>query len=256
MHFFSRRNASLALSLAAVGVLAACGDDVVVPVTPPPAVTISITPQAVTLNPGATATLSVQIAGGNPTPTLASCTSGASGVATATASGSSCSVTAVGSGSTTITATTSTGESASAAITVNQLPAALGDLTVSPATAALSVGQNVTLVPNANPASSAVTTTYTYVSSAPAIASVNSTGVVTAASAGTATITVTANGSGTGFTSATRTFGVTINVSNAPPALTGLTVSPMSLTLATGATGQLTSSVTQPAGATAAAISY
>ena len=59
MHFFSRRNASLALSLAAVGVLAACGDDVTVPVAPPAPVVVSITPQAVTLNPGSTATLSV-----------------------------------------------------------------------------------------------------------------------------------------------------------------------------------------------------
>ncbi len=256
MHFFSRRNASLAFSLAAVGVLAACGDDVTVPVAPPPPVTISITPQAVTLNPGATATLSVQITGGDPTPTLQSCTSGATGVATAAVSGSSCTVTAVASGSTTITATTTGGQSASAAVTVNQLPAALGDLTVSPNTAALSVGQAVTLVPNANPAGAGVTTNFTYVSSASTVASVNANGVVTAVAPGTATITVTATGTGTGFSPATRTFGVTINVSAAPPSLTGLTVSPTALTIATGGTGQLTAAVTQPAGATAATITY
>lgn len=255
MTFFSRRNASLALSLAAIGVLAACGDDVTVPVVIQPTV-VSITPQAVTLNPGASATLSVQITGGDPTPTLASCTSSNTAVATAAVAGSSCSVTAVASGSTTITATTSDAKSASASVTVNQLPAALGQLSVSPATAALSVGQKVTLVPNANPAGSGVTTTYSYVSSSSSIASVNSTGEVTAVAAGTATITVTATGTGAGFTASTRTFGVTINVSNAPPALTALTVSPSSLTLATGGTGQLTSSVTQPAGATAAAITY
>lgn len=256
MHFFSRRNASLALGLAAVGVLAACGDDVTVPVAPPAPVVISITPQAVTLNPGASATLSVQITGGDPTPTLASCTSGASGVATATVSGNSCTVTAVGSGSTTITATTSGNQSASAAVTVNQLPSALGQLTVSPATAALSTGQTVTLVPNANPAAAGVTVNTTYVSSNSAIASVSGAGVVTAGTPGTATITVTSTGTGTGFTAATRTFGVTITVSSAPPAMTGLTVQPTALTIATGGTGQLTSSVTQPAGATAATITY
>ena len=256
MHFFSRRNASLALSLAAVGVLAACGDDVTVPVAPPAPVIVSITPQAVTLNPGASATLSVQISGGDPTPTLQSCTTGASGVATAAVSGSSCTVTAVASGSTTITATTSAGQSASAAVTVNQLPAALGQLTVSPATAALSVGQNVTLVPNANPAGAGVTTTFSYVSSSTGVATVSGTGVVTAVAAGTTTITVTATGTGTGFQAATRTFGVTINVSAAPPALTALNVSPASLGVATGGTGQLTASVAQPAGATAATITF
>ena len=256
MHFFSRRNASLALGLAAVGVLAACGDDVTVPVAPPAPVTISITPQAVTLNPGATATLSVQITGGDPTPTLASCSTGASGVATATVSGSNCTVTAVGSGSTTVTATTSAGQSASAAVTVNQLPAALGQLTVSPATAALSTGQTVQLVPNANPAAASVNVATTYASSNTAIASVNAQGVVTAGTPGVATITVTSTGTGTGFAPATRTFGVTINVSAAPPALTALNVQPAALTIATGGTGQLTSAVTQPAGATAATITY
>ncbi len=256
MHFFSRRNASLALSLAAVGVLAACGDDVTVPIDPPPPVVISITPPSVTLNPGNSATLSVQITGGEPTPTLASCASGATGVATAAVSGNNCTVTAVASGSTTITATTSSGQSASAAVTVNSLPSALGDLTVSPSTAALSVGQQVTLVPNANPANSTVNVQYTYLAANTAIATVNSSGVVTAASAGTTTITVTATGTGTGFVAATRTFGVTIQVSNAPPAMTALNVSPASLVIATGGTGQLTSAVTQPAGATAAVITY
>lgn len=256
MHFFSRRNASLALSLAAVGVLAACGDDVTVPVAPPAAVVISITPQAVTLNPGASATLSVQISGGQPTPTLASCASGASGVATATVSGSNCTVTAVGSGSTTITATTSTGQSASAAVTVNQLPSALGQLTVSPATAALTSGQTIQLVANPNAAAPAVSVAYTYVSSNTAIATVNSSGLVTAASQGVATITVTATGTGAGHAAATRTFGVTINVVSAPPAITSLSASPASLALATGGVAQVAASVQQPTGAPAAAITF
>jgi uncharacterized protein YjdB len=256
MHFFSRRNASLALSLAAVGVLAACGDDVTVPVAPPAPVVVSITPQAVTLNPGSTATLSVQISGGDPTPTLASCASGAAGVATAAVSGSGCTVTAVAAGSTTITATTSTGQQASAAVTVNSLQAALGELTVSPAIANLVSGQNLTLVPNANAASNAVNVTYTYATAAAAIATVNGSGVVTAVAPGTTTITVTATGTGAGFSAATRTFGVTVNVSAAAPAISSLNVQPTSLSLATGSTGALTANATQPAGATAATYSY
>ncbi len=256
MHFFSRRNASLALSLAAVGVLAACGDDVTVPVAPPAPVVVSITPQAVTLNPGSTATLSVQISGGDPTPTLASCATGASGVATAVAANGACTVTAVAAGSTTITAITSAGQQASAAVTVNALQAALGTLTVSPAVANLVSGQNLTLVPNASPASNAVNVTYTYATAAAAIATVNGTGVVTAVAPGTTTITVTATGTGAGFSAATRTFGVTVNVSAAAPAISSLNVQPTSLSLATGSTGALTSNATQPAGATAATYSY
>ncbi len=256
MHFFSRRNASLALSLAAVGVLAACGDDVTVPIAPPAPVTISITPSLVTLNPGQTGTLSVQIAGGDPTPTLASCTSSSTSVVTAAVSGNSCAVTAVASGNATVTATTSGNQQASAAVTVNQLPSALGQLSVSPATAALSVGQNVSLVPNANPAGASVTTTFGYVSSTPAVATVSGSGVVTAVAPGTTTITVTATGTGAGFSAATRTFGVTINVSMAPPSMTALNVSPNALVIATGRTATLSASVSQPAGATAATISY
>ena len=255
MHFFSRRKASLVLSLTAVGVLAACGDDVTVPVEPPPPVGIGITPQNVTLNPGGTATLAVQITGGNPTPTLASCTSANTAVATAAVSGSSCTVTAVASGSTTITAATSAGQAASANVQVAQLPSALGDLTVSPSTAALSVGRTVTLVPNANPGQG-VATTFTYVSSASSIATVNASGVVTAVAPGTATITVTANGTGTGFAPATRTFGVTIEVSAAPPSISALTIQPASLQIPVGQQQQLTADVDQPAGATAATVTY
>jgi formylglycine-generating enzyme required for sulfatase activity len=175
-------------------------------------VTVSVSPQNLTLNPGASATLAVQITGGNPTPTLASCTSGSAAVATAAVSGSNCTVTAVNPGNTTVTATTSAGQAASAALQVVALPSALGALTVAPATASLDVGQSVLLVPNANPAAPSVTVVYTFTSSDNARATVNAAGVVTAVAPGTAVITVTATGSGTGYTPTTRTFGVAITV--------------------------------------------
>lgn len=256
MTFFSRRNASLALSLAAVGVLAACGDDVTVPIAPPTPVSISITPQAVTLNPGQTGTLSVQITGGAPTPTLQACQSASAAVATAAVAGNTCTVTAVASGNTTVTATTTTGQSASAAVTVNQLPAALGELTVSPSTSNLVGGQTLQLVPNPNRAGTAVTVAYQYTSSAPSVASVNAAGLVTAGSVGSAVITVQATGTGAGFSSATRTTTATINVMSAPQGISSLSASPASLALATSGTGSVAASVQQPNGAPAAVITF
>ncbi len=256
MHLFSRRNASLALSLAAVGVLAACGDDVIVPLQPPTPVTISITPQAVTLNPGQTGTLSVQISGGSPTPTLATCASATPAVATAVAAGSVCTVTAVASGNTTVTATTSAGQSASAAVSVNQLPAALGELTITPSMNNLVGGQTVQLVPNPNRASTGVTVAFQYTSSSPSVASVNASGLVTAGTVGNAVITVQATGTGTGFSSATRTTTATVNVLSAPAGVTSLTASPSSLALATSGTGSVAASVLQPTGAPAAVLTF
>ncbi len=256
MTFFSRRNASLALSLAAVGVLAACGDDVTVPIAPPTPVTISITPQAVTLNPGQTGTLSVQISGGDPTPTLASCASNTPAVATAVAAGNICTVTAVASGNTTVTATTSAGQTASAAVSVNTLPAALGELTISPSTSNLVGGQTLQLVPNPNAASTGVTVAYQYTSSNPSVASVNASGLVTAGAVGNAVITVQATGTGTGFSSATRTTTATINVLSAPAGVSALSVSPSSLSLATSGTGSVAASVQQPNGAPAAVLTF
>jgi len=217
MRFFSRRNASLALSLAAVGVLAACGDDVTVPVAPAAPVTVSITPQAISLTPGSTAQLSVQITGGDPTPTLASCASGSAAVATAAVSGNGCRVTAVAAGSTTITATTSAGQAASAAVNVTALPAALTSFTISPSAAELAIGRSQQITPTVN-GGAGVTTTYAYTSSSSAIASVSNSGLITGVAEGTATITVTATGSGAGFASTTLSASATIKVVRPAPA--------------------------------------
>ncbi len=216
MRFFSRRNASLVLSLAAVGVLAACGDDVTVPVAPAAPVTVSITPQAISLTPGSTAQLSVQITGGDPTPTLASCASGSAAVATAAVSGAGCRVTAVAAGSTTITATTSAGQAASAAVNVSAAPAAIGTLSVSPAQASLGIGGTVQLTPVFDKGADAVTTTVSYTSSATSIATVSTSGLVTGVAQGSATVTVNVTGTGAGFSTVTRSAAVAITV--APPA--------------------------------------
>ncbi len=259
MQLFSRKKALVALSLGALTALGACGDDVTVPVAPDPVVVVSITPPSATMNIGESLNFAVQITGGSSTtpPTLSSCTSSNTAVATAAVQAGACRVTALASGNITVTATSSTNQSAAASITVAPAAAAINTLTTSPTTAGISVGQTLTIVPNVNKAAASVAVTYAYASSNAAIASVNATsGVVTAVAPGTATITVTANGSGTGFTTTALTAGVTVNVTAAPPAISGLTVQPSELLLAVGGTGQLSASVTQPAGAPAATITY
>lgn len=251
MQLFSRKKAFAALSLGALFALGACGDDVTVPVAPDAPVVISITPPSATLNIGESSDFAVQITGGPTTgaPTLASCTSSNSAVATAAVQGSACRVTAVASGNVTVTAAASTGNAAAAAITVNPAAAAISNLTTSPTSAGIAVGQTLTIVPNVAKAGSAVAVTYTYASSNSSIASVSG-GVVTAVAPGVATITVTANGSGTGFTTTALTAGVTVTVTAAPAAITGLTVQPTSLVMALGSTAQLTTSTVAASGVT------
>jgi len=259
MQLFSRKKALVALSLGALTALGACGDDVTVPVAPDAPVVVSITPPSATMNIGESLNFAVQITGGSATtpPTLSSCTSSNTAVATAAVQGSACRVTAVASGNITVTAAASTGGSAAASVNVAPAAAAISNLTTSPTTAGLSVGQTLTIVPNVNKAAAAVTVTYAYSSSNAAIASVNATsGVVTAVAPGTATITVTANGSGTGYTTAALTAGVTVNVTAAPPALTGLTVQPTSIAMAVGSVRQISAVVSAAAGITAPTPTY
>ncbi len=246
------------LRLGALTALGACGDDVTVAAPPVNPVVVSITPPSATLNIGETTTLAVQITGGSTTtpPTLASCTSSNTAVATAAVQGSTCRVTAVASGNVSITAAASTGGIAAASITVAPAAAAISNLTTSPTTASIGVGQSVTIVPNVAKAASGVAVTYAYATSSAAIATVSTGGVVTAVAPGTATITVTANGSGTGYTTTALTSGVTVNVTAAPNSITSLTVQPTSLNLALGAVAQLTASVTQPAGAPPVSYTY
>ncbi|WP_309670690.1 Ig-like domain-containing protein [Gemmatimonas sp.] len=247
MQLFSRNKAIVALSLGALA-LGACGDDVTVPVTPNPPITLSITPPSASMNVGEAVNFAVQISGGPSTggPTLASCTTSSATVATAAVSGSSCRVTAVAAGNATVTATASTGQSAAASVTV--APAITG-LTVTPSAASLQVNQTLTLSPSVQPAGR--TATYTYASSSATIASVSTAGVVTAVGTGVATITVTATSGGTSISQA-----VAITVTALPTGIATLNVTPAALALAIGNTAQIGANATQPSGAPAATITY
>jgi|GEM_PF-5236126 len=121
-------------------------------------------------------------------------------------------------------------------------PDAISNLTVSPASASPTVGQTVQLVPSLTTASSAVSVTYSYLSSAPSTAGVSSTGVVTAVAQGSAVISVMANGSGTGTKAATLTSNVAITVVAPPPVVVSL--SPTALSLNVGESGTLSVQIT------------
>ncbi len=263
MQLFSRKKALFAASLVALGGLAACGDDVTVPVAPEPLpdpVVVTISPPNATMNVGEALTFAVQITGGNPTPTLASCTSSNTSVATAAVQGAGCRVSAVASGNVTITAATSAGQSAAAAVTVNTLPAAATGMLISPSAVALARGQTATLtaaLEGARPGVTLGSLTQATSNSAVATATISGSNItITAVAPGTATITITGVASGAGSSNANVSAQVGVTVTEAPGGIAALTVQPTSLALALGSTAQLTAQVTQPTGAPQASITY
>lgn len=265
MHFFSRKKALLTVSLAALGGLAACGDDVTVPVQNTPAV-IMMTPGNAALNIGDVQTFAVQITGGSTTtpPTLATCTSSNAAVATASKDPaiSACKVTAIGTGSATITAATSAGQVTSSSVTVSAQAPSITALTLSPSQASLAPSQKVTITPSFTRGGAANVVSYAYVSSNTAVATVAAPGtngsvVVTAVAPGVATITATVIGAaGNGYAASTLTSAATITVGMFPSGVTSLTVQPTSLNMAVGRSTGLTATVVQPAGAPASVTTY
>lgn len=261
MHFFSRKKALFAASLAALSGLAACGDDVTVPIDP---VVVIITPSNATMNVGESLNFAVQVTGGGTTApaTLNTCTSSNAAVATATKDGSSCKVTAVSAGNATVTAAATTGQVASSAVTVSALTPGITTFTVSPNAATLAPSQTVTITPNVTKPTGAGNATFTYVSSNTSVATVgavatNGSVVVTAVAPGVSTITATASVlAGGGFAASTQTSSATITVGAFPSGITSLTVAPTSMNLAVGRTANITASVAQPAGAPQASIAY
>jgi uncharacterized protein YjdB len=120
-------------------------------------------------------------------------------------------------------------------------------VTVTPATAVLSVGATQQLTPTVAPAN-ATNKTLNYSSDNMAVATVNGSGLVTAIASGSAIITVTTQDG-----AKTATAVVTVNTSNI--AVASVSISPSSATLAVGGTQQLTPTVL-PSNATNKAVSY
>lgn len=120
-------------------------------------------------------------------------------------------------------------------------------ITLSPATATLSVGGTQQLTPTVAPAN-ATNKTVSYSSNNTGIATVNGSGLVTAIASGSATITVTTQD---GNKIATAV--ITVNSSNV--AVTSVSLSPATATLSIGATQQLTPTVL-PNNASNKSVSY
>lgn len=152
------------------------------------------------------------------------------------------SVTPLSDGTTVLTVTIE-GESDTVNLTVNGIvPMDVSTVSVAPSSFTVSTGstQQLTATPrdiNGLPLPGRVVT---WVSSAPSIASVNSSGLVTGVAAGSATITATCEGV-TGTASGTVTGGVT-------PVVTTVTVAPASPTIADDGTQQFTATVRDQSG--------
>jgi uncharacterized protein YjdB len=158
-------------------------------------------------------------------------------------------VTGTGVGTTTITAT-SEGQTGSATVKVILMPVAT--VQVTPATASVVVGQTRQLTATTREASGGTLTgrVVTWASGNPAAATVDGAGLVTAVAAGSAVITATSEGkNGT----------ATITVTNAPPTLVRVILTPNPTSVLVGQTrqfsvsGKFSDSTTAPVTATYAA---
>jgi uncharacterized protein YjdB len=174
-------------------------------VNPPPVVTarVEVTPSSATIAIGGTrqlAAVAFDASGAARTGRSFTWTSSAPGVATVSAAGL---VTAVSGGTATITAADGT-VTGTSAITVTVPPPpppaepapTTASVEVTPAATSIVVGATAPLTATARDAAGAARPgrTFTWQSSAPAVATVDAAGTVTAVSAGSATITATADG--------------------------------------------------------------
>lgn len=165
-------------------------------------------------------------------------------------------ITAVGAGTAIITVTaTSTGNvnysaaTQTALVEVTVLPAPVASVQVTPGTTNLVIGATQQLTTTVRDSVGAPLTgrVATWASSNPAVATVNTTGLITAVAVGTATLTVTVEG-----TIATAL----VSVAPLPSAITSLTVSPNTYSLVVGQTRAVAPVVTKPTGAPNATLTY
>jgi uncharacterized protein YjdB len=162
----------------------------------PTVTSISLSPASATLNVGQTVDITSTANWSNGTSTVPydsylTWTSSAPSVATVNAGGV---VTGVAAGSATITASLG-GVSRSAAITVSATAPTLTSITLNPTSATGSAGQTMDITATGHFSDGSAVTPYdaqvTWASSAPAVATVNASGLVTAVWRGTALITAT-----------------------------------------------------------------
>ena len=178
----------------AVGIVMACGDGGgVTPIPIPVLAAVNVTPTTLTLSIGSTGTITATPVTAAGVPVVGQTVTFSSNAPTKATVNSAGLVTGVAAGTATVTATAGA-FSASVAVTVNSAP--VTQVKVTPLTLTLTVGGTQAL--NAFAADAAGNPvpgiTVTYVSSSPAVATVNVAGVVTAVAVGTDTITASASG--------------------------------------------------------------
>jgi uncharacterized protein YjdB len=209
---------------------------VTVTAAPVPVTGISVTPTTLTVNKGATGTISATVQPANATNKTVSWSSNNIQVATVNEKGE---VTGQNGGQATITATTQDGGfTATCQVTVN-VP--VTGVTLNPTTLSIMEGNESQLSATVAPAD-ASNKSVTWSSSNTNVATVNATGLVLAKAAGTATITVTT-------VDGAKTATCVVTVTAAPVPVTGVVITPEALELEKGATSQLTANVL-PANAT------
>ena len=196
---------------------------------------VSLLEESLTLEEGATATLTATVLPADATDKTVTWSSSNSDVATVSDAGV---VTAVKEGSATITAAAG-GKQAKCTVTVKKGVVSVTGITLSQTSLSLEEGKTAALTATVQP-SDATDKTVAWRSSDKAVATVSSSGVVTAVKEGSATITASAGG---------KQAQCTVTVKKGVVAVTGITLSQTSLSLEEGKTATLTATV-QPSDAT------
>ncbi|MFR0558996.1 Ig-like domain-containing protein, partial [Pseudoscardovia radai] len=198
---------------------------------------VSVSPATVGVKVGTTTQLTATVTPANATDQSLTWISDNASVATVDANGV---VTGVKEGTATITAFTSNGVSGKATVTVSAVSVPVTGVSLSPSNPSVVEGATTRLTATVVPAN-ATDQSLTWISDNQSVATVDQNGVVTGVKEGTAKITAfTKNGvSGT----------VTVTVTAAAIAVTGVTVAPANASVTAGQAVQLTATVT-PANAT------
>ena len=188
-----------------------------VTVTAPAVQSVTVSPQALMLQVGQTATAVATV--NRDAGVSGAVTWTTNNAAVASVNATSGLITAVIPGTAVITATSTADntKSSSLAVTVVAVPNNLTALSVAPSAANLGVGSTVQLVPSATTVGSP-TVTYTYQTSNALVVTVSSTGLVTAVGNGTAVVTTTATTSTNSLSVST-----TINVASASVSISTIT---------------------------------
>ena len=191
---------------------------------------VSVTPTSTSVVVGATTTLTPTVSPSTAAQTVTYTTSDKT-IATVSTAGVVTGV-AVGTATITVASTSDATKTATCVITVN--PVLVTAITVAPTTASLYINETTTLSASVAPTNPTIGT-YTWSSSNAAVATVDATGKVTAVATGTANIIATAN-------DASGKTGICV-VTVSPRLVTGITMSPTTLTLNTTQTSTLTATV-------------